>query len=244
MEIDALIATALVSEFGPIAKGMGRGGRRHEDYRLQVSRVGRYVVAIVQLGIGPTRARRAIKWAIDQLAPKRVWMVGIAGGLDPALPLGYVVIPQRLIDERGDEVSIISNDSLFQPTSTATMLQVDRVILTSQEKARLHQHSGAVAVDMESLAVARACRESNIPMQVVRFISDTAHDSMPPEIVGLVNEEGNPQFLTALKRILKRPRLLTELLAIERSNKVVTAAMTKWARDFRDRIICLDEESR
>ncbi len=155
-------------------------------------------------------------------------MVGIAGGLDPALPLGEVVIPNRLVNERGDELPISTSDPLFQPTSTATMLQVDRVILTTQEKARLHQQSGAVAVDMESLAVAQVCRESNTQMQVVRFISDTAHDSMPAEIVGLVNEEGNPQFLTALSRIMKRPRLLTELLAIERSNKVVIAAMTRW----------------
>jgi nucleoside phosphorylase len=243
MEIDALIATALISEFSPIAKGIGRGGRRHEDYRLQVSHVGQRVVAIVQLGIGPIRARRAMKWAINQLAPKRVWMVGIAGGLDPALPVGEVVVPHRLIDERGDEIAIHPSDTLFQPTSVVSMLQVDRVILTSQEKARLHQQSGAAAVDMESLAVARACQESNIPMQVIRFISDTAHDSMPPEIVGLVSEEGNPQFFTALMRIFKRPRLLTELLAIERSNKVVMAAMTKWARDFRERLIRLDEEA-
>jgi adenosylhomocysteine nucleosidase len=238
MNIDLLIATAIVSEFSCVARGIGRGGRRHEDYRLQVSKIGTKNVALVQIGVGPVRARRAMKWAIEQLDPIRVMMVGIAGGLDPTLQRGHMLVPDQLIDERGTIRSMATQEPFFEPITPATLiLQADRVILDPNEKQSLHVQTGACAVDMESLAVARVCEENRRPMQAIRFIADTASDLLPSEIVNLVDEAGNPRLLTALGRIARRPSLLPELLPLERSNKLVHQAMIAWAQRLRQRIL-------
>ncbi|MBY0587935.1 hypothetical protein K2X85_12215 [bacterium] len=237
MQVDLLIVTAIVSEFSSIAEGIGPSGRRHEDYRLQVNRLGGKTVVLMQMGMGPSRARRAMKWAFEHIDPACVIMVGIAGGLDPALPLATKVVPFRVIDEHQGEITLTEKHPWFEETSPKTsLLQTDRIILQATQKSELFVRTGARAVDMESLAVARACNEAGRPIQVVRFVSDRAGDSLPSEIVGLVDEAGNPRLMTALGRIIRRPTLLRELLTIERSNKLVATAMRSWGRELRARI--------
>jgi len=55
----------------------------------------------------------------------------------------------------------------------------DHVAVTALEKARLRTTTGALAVEMESAAVAEKATEWGVPFRCVRVISDTAREDMP-----------------------------------------------------------------
>src|SRR5438067_8696509 len=55
------------------------------------------VVATVS-GMGPRLATEATERLLDAVDVDRVVMIGIAGGVDPALPIGHVLTPAVVID--------------------------------------------------------------------------------------------------------------------------------------------------
>ena len=59
---------------------------------------------------------------------------------------------------------------------------VNRVAKEPTEKHRLAKKFQAIAVEMESYAVADVCRERELPFVAVRSISDTYQQSLPPHL--------------------------------------------------------------
>ena len=114
---------------------------------------------------------------------------GVAGGLDPALRPGELVIPAEIGAEDGgrwpvSQAVIARLDRAIQATEMprssrgmtgkGALLGLDRMVLTAAQKAALHARTGAVAVDMEShrvalVAAAALCRRvgSRRPAQPV-----------------------------------------------------------------------------
>jgi hypothetical protein len=108
---------------------------------------------------------------------------------------------------------------------TGTIVLSPQIVGTPDEKRRLFEKSGAIAVDMESHVVAQVCNRSSIPVSVVRVISDSAAHALPPEIGKLMDESGNPRPVRAIGQIARRPGLLRELLAMEKGNKLAVTRM-------------------
>src|SRR5689334_16463625 len=55
-------------------------------------------LVIVCGGIGAEPARRAAEAVITQYAPQMIYSAGFAGALDPAIKLGDVLIPRRVVN--------------------------------------------------------------------------------------------------------------------------------------------------
>jgi adenosylhomocysteine nucleosidase len=66
------------------------------------------------------------------------------------------------------------------------LLTVDRLIRRPEERRQLGSAHAALACDMETFAVAAACRELKTRLLSVRIISDTLEDELPPEIENLL----------------------------------------------------------
>ena len=87
----------------------------------------------------------------------RLVSFGIAGALSSEFPVGTVIDATRVVDESG-AVLWEGGPLGASPARTGTILGASRIVDDPAERARLHAHTGADAVDMESGALARSGR--------------------------------------------------------------------------------------
>lgn len=114
---------------------------------------------------------------LAQLKPGSLVVAGVAGGLDPRLAAGDVLVASEVRDEsgrtvlRGSAPLAAELRALGMTVHTGPLVSCDRVS-GGEHRARLAA-TGALAVDMESAAIVRAARD--LPCAVVRVVVDTAY---------------------------------------------------------------------
>jgi nucleoside phosphorylase len=130
---------------------------------------------------------------------------GLAGALHDGLACGDVLDAVRVVDESGE--------TLWEgaPLGAAgarpgTILAADRVVDDPAERLRLHERTGADAVDMESGALARSGRLAG----VVRAVSDTPSHTLGP--LGRALDENGRMRLGAVGDALASPRATARAL--------------------------------
>lgn len=173
-----------------------------------------------QCGVGPAGIRR---WAArDAMAsperspPERtVILAGLAGGLDPALKLGFAATASCIVAAGDDEAN---PKPRFVPPlhgdHGVVIAGVDRLIPTAREKRALHEASGAALVDMESAAFAAVAGARGWRWGVVRAVSDDAHSDIPKWIVDILHINGSVNVPALARTILGDPRRLRLLCKI------------------------------
>ncbi len=146
-------------------------------------------VTVLQCGMG---ARGFAEWLGHHLKTssyEALIVVGLAGGLDPKLKAGDVVIYDLCQDGRTQQEIFCDShlgESLheaFQRTSLqafrGTGVTVSRIITEAADKLRLGESQQAMAVDMESFDILRVSAELGLPAAAVRLISDEAEHALP-----------------------------------------------------------------
>ncbi|MEI8020994.1 MAG: 5'-methylthioadenosine nucleosidase, partial [Schlesneria sp.] len=73
------------------------------------------------------------------------------------------------------------------------------------EKQILAEKTGAVAVDMETYAIAALCRERKERFLAVRAVSDDLSADLPDEVLSLVGETGSVRVGAVIGALWKRP---------------------------------------
>ncbi len=157
---------------------------------------------------------------------------GLAGGLDPALKPGALVIPAWVLDgaERWPTDPTLS--ARFGPAHGALQGGGD-VLTTAAAKRRLHLETGALAVDLESAALARAAARHGLPFAVLRAICDPAARDLPPAAQIALDAQGRIGMWRVVRSVLTRPGQIGGLLALARDagaarralDRVVTATV-------------------
>jgi len=131
---------------------------------------------LLRCGMGPERVQAWLP-RLRAAAPEAVVVAGVAGGVDPSLRPGDVVVASEVRDSRGRTVLrgaaplVAELRRMGLRVRTGPMVSHDRVVGGAEERARLAA-TGAVAVDMESAEIVRAT--VGVPTAVVRVIVDTA----------------------------------------------------------------------
>jgi adenosylhomocysteine nucleosidase len=110
-------------------------------------------------GPGATNARRAAE-ALIREGVEALVSFGVAGALDPKLKPGDIV----------------------RTTGAGVILNVAEPVASPAEKSRLFREAGAVAVDMESEAVAEVAHAAGVRFLAVRAIVDPAHRTLPRSV--------------------------------------------------------------
>jgi len=156
----------------------------------------RDVPALVRCeGPGPTRARAAaeelIAAGVETLAS-----FGVAGALDPRLKPGDLVVANAAIDADGTRYAA----ELREFGIRGAILTQAYPVASAEEKQRLFAKTGALAVDMETGAVAAAACRAGRRFVAVRAICDAASRALPSAAVAAMRKDGRTDMLAILAR--------------------------------------------
>jgi adenosylhomocysteine nucleosidase len=141
-------------------------------------------------GIGRVAAEAGAR-ALVEAGVSALMTFGMAGGLDPALKAGSVVLPCEMISADGTRFAasrswrerVAAAVSPLRAVAEGNLLTSAYAIDTPADKAAAFRDTGAAAVDMESAAVAEIASHHNLPFIAVRVIVDTAADKLPRAVV-------------------------------------------------------------
>jgi len=220
--VAALAAEARV--LGPAVKQIGGVRRLSDGTLLDVS------------GMGCTAATLAAARLIDAGA-SALMSFGLAGGLDPELAAGSVVFPSEVISSDGARFATsaqwrerLTAAMLTQrPVAGGKLLTRAQAIDTVADKAAAFRETGAVAVDMESLAVAQVASAHHLPFIVARVIVDTAADVLPRAVVA-ASLGGQVRIWRLIGGLALAPVELGALIRLASRYRAATRSLTAVAR--------------
>lgn len=173
--------------------------------------------ALCLSGMGPVAARHAAELLIEAGATALA-VFGVAGALSTHLRNGALFCPECVLDEKGHTyyADLEWRIRLQQRLATSlpadgALLSVASPLLTAADKADAHQRYEALAVDMESAAVAAIAERHGLPFLVLRAIVDECDDAIPEALNGSVDAWGRPRPLKLMAAFCRHPSLLGEL---------------------------------
>lgn len=178
---------------------------------------------------------------LDRVASRAKCLVsfGVAGALAPGLRAGDVILSGDVIGEDDrwsptDDFHERILDLAWQIGAFAGPVLGARAILATEDAKRAAwRETGALAVDMESAAVASAAEAAGIPFLVLRAIADPAMRELPPAALIPLAEDGTPALAQVLAEVLRRPRQIPALLALARETRQALLALAAPARALR-----------
>lgn len=217
MRVDAsppvLVLAPMRSELRPVVRALGlRRTGRQDRYAGELPDGAPVVAALI--GVGPAMAGKATQALLDELAPRHVVVSGVAGGIDPSLPVGTMVVPEVVLDlATGEE----RRPSGLGGVELAGAIATTAEFITAAHDLEELRARGALAVDMESSAVGAACEQRGTGWTVFRCISDRPHDGMVDDAVfGLLRPDGSADPLAALRLVVAQPRRAPDLVRLAR----------------------------
>jgi len=202
---------------------------------------------LVRLGVAGASEKKAAELA-RQMAKDGVQALlsfGICGGLVPEVRVGDLVLAESVHHHRGrhwttDESwrQAVQRALAADPRSRARVhfgrLTGSPVIVDRPEAKRaLAAKAKAIAVDMESHAVAEVADELGLPMLVVRTCSDAVGRPFPLAALEAVNPDGSFRVLPVTKALAKKPWLIPPLVRL--------ALETRQALKTLERVILAEE---
>jgi adenosylhomocysteine nucleosidase len=226
------IVAALEREVRPLIRAWKVSTREYGGRQFRVFEQGD--VVLVCGGIGAEAARRAAAAVIALFAPERVYSVGFAGALDPALKVGDLVRPACVINA--------SDGSRMQLASGSGSLVSFGSVASAQQKMKLRESFSALAVDMEAASVARATEVHGIGFAVLKAISDASDFELPP-MDRFVRVDGTFSELRFALFSAIRPWIWPQVLRLARNSGVASRALCEALRSLGSHQISKEQNS-
>ena len=184
-------------------------------------------VETIQAGGSPTRLR-AMLAARSGERPRAVVSFGIAGGLDPELVPGDIVIGSAVVNGRRHAASAALVEAFVRilgagsPASgrvvVADLAGVETAVMTVRAKAALRAATGAAAVDMESQVAAAWAGEHGLPFTMLRVVCDPAQRALPRFAANALKPNGDPDVVGVLAALARREAKVGELVRLARDS--------------------------
>lgn len=139
---------------------------------------------------------------------------GVAGGLDPALRPGTILVPHEVLTDGNRIPTDPGLNRRLGRQSETILFGADRIVASAAAKTALFTATRAGAVDIESGAVAQVAARHGIPFAVLRAICDPAERDLPPAALIPPNRRGGIRLSRIIGSVLKQPRQLPFLPAL------------------------------
>lgn len=191
-------------------------------------------------GAGPENAEKASQRLIDKGA-KRLISWGCAAALSTGLKPGDLVLPSTLLTEEKISLSIGSPwfDRVSEHLSTlspviGTLIESASVVANSTDKKIIYAQSNAIALDMESLAVAKIAAHHHLPVLVIRCIADPVSMDLPLAVSYALNKQGDVVLGKLLYFLLTHPNELPRLIKLGLHFKAAKDTLKSVAKHLND----------
>jgi adenosylhomocysteine nucleosidase len=208
-------------------------------------------IVLLRCGMGATRALPAVTWLMQHFDVWGVISVGFAGALQPHLTTGDAVLITQVRAVRLNHeatptapLEVIEPDSALTHLATAAandaaltchtgmLLSSSDLVSQATDKQRLGQHSGALAVDMESYSIGRAATAQHLPFTVLRTIFDTSHEDLAVPVATWMTSDGALQPRRVVDYCAQHPCALLHLLRLWHKNHMAGKRLEYWLHHF------------
>ncbi len=227
----------------PVMTGVGwlwRGG------------IGAHRVMLLRCGMGEERAAAALAWLVAHEPLAGVLSIGFAGGLQPELATGDVVLAER-IQTRPDvavpedvgigEAVVIPHAELASLAATAAqqarltrhqglLLSHKTLVPSALDKRVLGYQTGAVAVDMESYRIGVLAAAHGLPFVSLRAVLDPCDTELHLPLDGLTTLDGGVRPSGAALAVLRQPGLLKSFWRLWRMSQLTQRRLAVWLDHF------------
>lgn len=195
-------------------------------------------------GGSPARLRQLLGHQ-DPAGISCVMSFGIAGGLNPELVPGHVVVADAVVSQvhrwAADKELTEAIIGALQTRSELTVLRasilgVDRALIDPVSKSTSRARTGAAVVDMESHITAEYAEAHNLRFAALRVVCDPASRSLPPLVNHALDADGRISFKGVARSLISEPGQIADLLKLARDSQIAFRALTKaggvWRRAF------------
>ena len=192
-------------------------------------------VALAVTGDGDRNARVGAAAVLRRVRPRAVIAIGVAGALSPALATGELLVAHRVMREHGDAWQApppwLAGAAGLAGARPAAFISAPRIAATVADKQRLLSLTDArapglmAAVDLESAAFAAAAVGHGLPWLILRAISDTAAEELPPLLNRCLDDGGAIRRGMLAARLFSQPSTLTRLLQLRQRVRACAAVL-------------------
>jgi adenosylhomocysteine nucleosidase len=186
-------------------------------------------VVLMESGPGREKAAQATTALIEGHKPAWVISAGFAGGLIPECERNDIIVADQVVLLEGGQLSIEMGMPRQPHLHVGRLLTVDEIVEEPEEKQRLAHNHAAIAVDMETYAVAEVCAAKKTRFLSLRVISDGIEDRLPPEIENLMHQKTFGGKLGAVAgSIFRRPGSVKDMWQLKERAIVASDTLAKF----------------
>ena len=196
------------------------------------------------LGVGPDRAGHAMAALLDARRSDvdGVLVLGVAGGVDPDLESGDLLLPGRYALQNGaamgagqaikpDPAMLRSAEQaaldLSMPVCNGGALTVDHLVAEPEEREDLRAQYQVDSVNMEDYRAAEAAQNAGVPFLAARVVLDTAGQRLPGYLPGLAKSP-----YKVLTNVLLMPWRIPTMLRLKGQLQLGQAVLTSFAVSY------------
>lgn len=216
--------------------------------RCLVGRRGGRPYWLVQTGVGPGAAKAAATAVLNMIPVAMVISAGFAGALAPAR-IGDLIVGTDIstvfydgIWKRGAGPIRCDSRAMASAKSVAAQLGLNcqvgsvvsppTVVCRAGDKQLIAQLTGAVALDMESLALAEAAKERDVPFTILRSVSDLVNEDLPIDFNMFL---GPGACMNGLRELIRNPSGLLGLFRLRRQSCLAADQLTALCSAFSEK---------
>jgi adenosylhomocysteine nucleosidase len=211
---------------------------RGDGFVAHEGKLGDASVVIFCTGAGCDAAARATRALIEGHRPKWVISTGFAGGLRDEVKRGDFLLADHVCDPQGRSLAIdlkMDAGAVARQSNLhlGRLLSTKRVIDRPQEKRELGVAHDAVAVDMETFAVADVCRKYKTRCISVRIVTDAVDDKLPRDVDHLVKQKSLAGRIgAATGAVFRRPSSVKDMFRLKEDALVASDKLAVFLGDM------------
>lgn len=179
-------------------------------------------LAVLVTGDGASNARSGVAALLGAAPVSRLLVVGSAGGLSPELAPGDLVVAHDVISPDGSRyrsAEAPDQASRIDAAMVGTVVTVDDLVLTTEEKARVREGFVPVdetaVLDLESAHFVAVAEEAGLPWAVMRAVLDRASETLPEFLHECSGPGGEIRRPAVIRHAARHPRVIPDLLRMK-----------------------------
>ena len=198
---------------------------------------------VARTGVGSEKAAREAAWLLKQQRFGLVVSTGFACALNRA-GIGDLIVGNSVMSmdaEKGKFIEVTSrgsadHDRLISFAGTVvpadhigTVVSVERIVGRPDEKQRYATLTGAIALDMESGALASEAVKAGVPFVIVRAVSDLLDEELPLDFNLFLRPTG---WLRGFASVIAAPSSLLGLGRLRRQSVTAAKSLTRFFQQY------------